>query len=261
MTERSLAGMVCVVTGGTRGIGLATAGRLAAAGGIVVVAARDAEACGRVAEDLCRQGAEATGIAVDLTDEDSVAALYAAAVAEYGRLDVCVDNAGSLDPGDAAPIQTSLETWRRVIEVNLTGTFACVKHQLPHLIESGGGSIVIVSGMVATLGSATPQVAYDAAKAGQLALTRDVAVTHAADRIRCNAVAPGPIEGPMISSLVADEAAYAARLQHIPGGRFGRAEEVAEAIAYLAGPASSWTTGAVIPVDGGATIAYNTAAS
>lgn len=256
--DSPLAGSVCVVTGGTRGIGRAAAERLAGAGGTVVVAARDRAACEEVAAALRAGGASASGWPVDLTDEDSVAALYAAAVAEHGRLDVCVNNAGALFDGDAGPAATPLEVWRRVIEVNLTGTFACVRHQLPHLIESGGGSIVVVSGMVALLGSATPQVAYDAAKAGQLALVRDVAVAHARDGVRCNAVAPGPIEGPMIASLVADEAAYRARLEHIPGGRFGRAEEVAEAILYLAGPASSWTTGAVLPVDGGTTVAYNT---
>jgi len=261
MPERILEGRVCVVTGATRGIGRAAAARLAAAGGTVVIAARDGGACEEVAAELRAGGASASGIPVDLTDEASVAGLYAAAVAEHGRLDVCVDNAGALFEGDAGPAETPLDVWRRVIEVNLTGTFACVRHQLPHLIASGGGSIVIVSGMVALLGSATPQVAYDAAKAGQLALTRDVAVAHARDGIRCNAVAPGPIEGPMIESIVRDEAALAARLEHIPGGRFGRVEEVAEAILYLSGPGSSWTTGAVLPVDGGATVAYNTRGS
>jgi NAD(P)-dependent dehydrogenase (short-subunit alcohol dehydrogenase family) len=251
-------GKVCVVTGGTRGIGRATADRLAAEGGTVVVAARDAEACGAVAEELRRRGAPASGVAVDLTEGDSVAALYGEAVAAHGRLDVCVNNAGALLEGDSGPIETPLETWRKAIEVNLTGTFACVKHQLPHLISSGGGSIVNVSGMVALLGSATPQVGYDAAKAGQLALTRDVAVAHADDGIRCNAVCPGPIEGPMIRGLVRDEAAAAARLEHIPGGRFGRVEEVAEAVLFLAGPGSSWTNGAVLTVDGGITVAYNT---
>jgi NAD(P)-dependent dehydrogenase (short-subunit alcohol dehydrogenase family) len=252
-----MTGRVCVLTGATGLIGRAAAARLAAAGATVALAALAGEEAEQLAAELRREGAEASGHAVDLTDEGSVARLYADAASAHGRIDACVNNAGAVLAADRGPLLTSLDTWREAIELNLTGTFACIKHQLPHLIEAGGGAIVNVSAMAALLGSATPQIAYDAAKAGQLALTRDVAVAHAADGVRCNAVCPGPIEGPMLSGVLGDERTVAARLDRIPGGRFGRPEEVAAAIAFLANPAASWTNGAVLPVDGGASAAYN----
>lgn len=255
-----LAGKVAVVTGGTRGIGRATVARLAQAGATVVLAARDAAAGAEIVAECRASGGIVSAQTVDVIDERQVKELYDHVADAHGRIDVCVNNAGAIVAGDADPIRTTAEAWRAAIEVNLTGAFLCIKHQLPHLIDAGGGSIVNVSGTAALLGSATPQSGYDAAKAGLLALTRDVAVTYAASRIRCNAVCPGPIEGPLIEQLVRDERTVAARLSHIPAGRFGLPGEVAEAITFLSSDASSWTTGASFPVDGGISIAYNTSA-
>ena len=254
-----LNGKVCVVTGASRGIGLIVARHLARAGGRVVLAARDLAACQVAATELCETGADARAAAVDITDEPSIERLYAEVADTEGRLDVCVNNAGGVLSDDADPLSTSLSTWEAAIKLNLTGAFLCIKHQLPHLIDAGGGTIVNVSGTAALLGSATPQIAYDCAKAGQLALTRDIAVAYARAGIRCNAVCPGPIEGELISGLLGDEDAAARRLEHIPSGRFGRADEVAEAILFLASSNSSWTTGTALTVDGGISIADNTA--
>ncbi len=259
MSDGVLSGKVCVVTGASRGIGLIAAGRLARAGARVVLAARDLAACRAAAEQLCEAGASAHAASVDITDAVSVERLYAEVADTHGRVDVCVNNAGGVLDDDADPLSTPLSTWEAAIKLNLTGAFLCVKYQLPHLIDAGGGTIVNVSGTAALLGSATPQIAYDCAKAGQLALTRDIAVAYAREGIRCNAVCPGPIEGDLISGLLGDAHAAARRLEHIPSGRFGRAEEVAEAILFLASPNSSWTTGTVLTVDGGISIAYNTA--
>lgn len=257
MTSQELSGAVAVVTGATRGIGRATVELLAARGATVVVSARSAAECEAFAQDLSVSGAQAVGLPVDVSDADSIAGLYAEVASRFGRLDICVNNAGGVAPGDGALLDTGLQAWRRSLEINLTGTFLSLQHQLPPMIASGGGAIVNVSGTAALLGSATPQIGYDAAKAGLIALTRDVAVAHAGDGVRCNVVCPGPISGPLIDSLVTEEVRRD-RMQHIPAGRFGSFTEVAHAIAHLASPHAGWTTGVVLPVDGGITAAYNT---
>lgn len=249
---------VVVVTGGSRGIGRATAELFALRGARVAVAARDLQACQEVADEMSAAGHVAAAFHLDVTDESTVAALYRDVAARFGRVDICINNAGAVLRDDTTPPATSVDTWSQTIAINLTGTFLCLKHQLPQLIDGDGGVIVNVSGTAALLGSATPQIAYDAAKAGVLSLTRDVAVAHAQDGIRCNAVCPGPIEGEMIAGLLGDETALTDRLTHIPVARFGTAAEVAEAIAYLASPNAGWTTAVSLPVDGGITSAYNT---
>lgn len=254
MRPGRLEGKVCVVTGATRGIGRAVAQRFAGEGATVVVAARDATACENVSAQL---GSGSVGIHVDLEDDAAVAALYREAARRCGRIDVCVNNAGILLEGDVDPIETPLDVWSRVLKVNLTGTFLCLKHQLPHLLATGGGSIVNVSGMVAVMGAATPQIAYDTAKTGQLALTRDVAITYARRGIRCNAVCPGPVDTPLLRTIFGtDDKAIARRMAHNPQGRFGTVEEVAEAVLFLAEDAASWVNGTTLLTDGGISVAY-----
>jgi NAD(P)-dependent dehydrogenase (short-subunit alcohol dehydrogenase family) len=252
-------GKVCVVTGAGRGIGRAAALRLAQEGGRVVCADVDEAAGEAVRAEIEAAGGDALAVRVDVTDAASVEALYAAAATRYGRIDVCCDNAGILLPEDGTPEETSLETWQRIVAVNQTGVFLCLKHQLPHLVRAGGGSIVITASFVAVVGAATPQTAYDATKGAVLQMTRNVAVTYAKQGVRCNAVCPGPIETPLMRVLF-DQASggEARRLVHQPTGRFGRAEEVANAILYLASDESSYVTGTALMVDGGASIAYTT---
>jgi NAD(P)-dependent dehydrogenase (short-subunit alcohol dehydrogenase family) len=251
-----VSGKVCVVTGGASGIGLATARRLAEEGGRVAVADIDAEAAERTAAEL---GGEAAPFTVDVADEASVQALYAAVAERYGRIDMCHNNAGILLPGDTDPVNTSLDTWRRILDVNLTGVFLCMKHQIPHLLAAGGGSIVNTASFVAVMGAATPQIAYSASKGGVLSMTREVAAVYAKRGIRCNAVCPGPVDTGMVGTFLTDEDEWQRRAVHLPDGRFGKPEEIAHAVLYLASDEATWTNGTAFLVDGGITATYTTA--
>jgi NAD(P)-dependent dehydrogenase (short-subunit alcohol dehydrogenase family) len=259
MTGR-VAGKVCVVTGAASGIGRAAAERLAEEGGSVALADIDVEGTRAAADALRTRGLDAVALHVDVVDARSVETLYADAADRFGRIDVCHNNAGVLLAEDGDPVQTPLAVWERVLAVDLTGVFLCLKHQLPHLLTAGGGSIVNTSSMVALLGSATPQSAYAAAKGGVLALTREVAVTYARCGIRCNALCPGPVETPLLGNVFAgdDDGGRARRMAHVPTGRFGTLREIADAVLHLASDESSWTTGATFVVDGGITAAYTT---
>jgi NAD(P)-dependent dehydrogenase (short-subunit alcohol dehydrogenase family) len=247
---------VCVVTGGASGIGLATARRLAEEGGRVAIGDIDAQAAVRAAEEI---GGEATAFTVDVADESSVEALYNAVAERFGRIDVCHNNAGILLAGDTDPVNTSLDTWRRIIDVNLTGVFLCMKHQLPHLLAAGSGSIINTASFVAVMGAATPQIAYSASKGGVLSMTREVAAVYAKQGIRCNAVCPGPVDTGMVGTFLTDESEWQRRAVHLPDGRFGRPEEIANAVLYLASEEASWTNGTAFLVDGGITATYTTA--
>jgi NAD(P)-dependent dehydrogenase (short-subunit alcohol dehydrogenase family) len=253
---RRIADTVCVVTGGASGIGLATARALALEGGLVAVADIDHAAAERAAQELA---GDAAAFAVDVTDEASVERLYAGVVERFGRLDVCHNNAGILLAGDTDPMATTLDTWNRLIAVNLTGVFLCLRHQIPHLLASGGGSIVNTASFVAVMGAATPQIAYSASKGGVLSMSREVAAVYAKRGIRCNAVCPGPVDTGMVGTFLTDEAEWQRRAVHLPNGRFGRPEEIAQAVVYLASDESSWTNGTAFMVDGGISATYTTA--
>jgi NAD(P)-dependent dehydrogenase (short-subunit alcohol dehydrogenase family) len=248
---------VCVVTGAAAGIGRAVAARLAQEGGRVALADIDAEGVERAAAEIPGSAA----FAVDVTDSASVEALYGGVRERFGSVDVCHNNAGILLPDDTDPPATGIDVWNRIIAVDLTGVFLCMKHQLPHMLETGGGSIVNMSSMVALIGSATPQTAYAAAKGGVLAMTREVAITYARRGIRCNALCPGPVDTPLFrNALAADEGGLASRMVHIPMGRLGAFDDIAGAVLYLASDDSAWTTGQALVVDGGITAAYTTPA-
>jgi NAD(P)-dependent dehydrogenase (short-subunit alcohol dehydrogenase family) len=251
-----VADKVCVVTGGASGIGLATARALTAEGGLVAVADIDEAAARRGAQEL---GDRSAAFGVDVTDEASVERLYADVVERFGRLDVCHNNAGILLPGDTDPVSTTLDTWNRLIAVNLTGVFLCMRHQIPHLLASGGGSIVNTASFVAVMGAATPQIAYSASKGGVLSMSREVAAVYARQGIRCNAVCPGPVDTGMVGTFLTDEAEWQRRAVHLPDGRFGKPEEIAQAVVYLASDESSWTNGTAFMVDGGISATYTTA--
>ncbi|HVI34858.1 MAG TPA: glucose 1-dehydrogenase [Gaiellales bacterium] len=249
-------GKVCVVTGGASGIGLATCRRLAAEGGRVAVADIDLAAAQRAAAGL---PGESAAFPVDVTDDASVAALYAAVADRHGRIDVCHNNAGILLPDDTDPVSTSPATWQRILSVNLTGVFLCLHHQIPHLLRFGGGSIINTASFVALMGAATPQIAYSASKGGVVSMTREVAAVYAKQGIRCNAVCPGPVDTGLVGAFLTDEHQWQRRAVHLPDGRLGTPEEVANAVLYLAGDESSWTNGAAMLVDGGITATYTTA--
>ena len=245
---------VAVITGGAGGIGLASARRLASEGARVVVGDVD-EAAGAAA------AAEVGGlfVPVDVTDDAQVASLFAAAAESYGRVDVAFNNAGISPPEDDSILDTGLDVWRRVQEVNLTSVYLCCKHAIPHMQRAGRGSIVNTASFVAVMGSATSQVSYTASKGGVLAMTRELGVQFARQGIRVNALCPGPVNTPLLSELFAKDPERAARrLVHVPMGRFAEPEEIAAAVAFLASDDASFITASTFLVDGGISGAYVT---
>jgi NAD(P)-dependent dehydrogenase (short-subunit alcohol dehydrogenase family) len=245
---------VVVVTGGGRGIGLASARRLAAEGARVVVDDAD-DATGAAAAK------EVGGlfVPVDVTVEDEVAALFGAAAETYGRVDVAFNNAGISPPADDSILDTGLDIWRRVQEVNLTSVFLCCKHAIPHMQRAGRGSIINTASFVAVMGGATSQVSYTASRGGVLAMTRELGVQFAREHIRVNALCPGPVNTPLLTELFAKDPERAARrLVHVPMGRFAEPEEIAGAVAFLASDDSSFITASTFLVDGGISGAYVT---
>jgi NAD(P)-dependent dehydrogenase (short-subunit alcohol dehydrogenase family) len=242
-------GAVAIVTGAAGGIGSATCRRLAAQGARVVVADVDATGAEALAVQL---GDAATPIAFDLGDPESVERLVAETVRQLGRLDVLVNNAAMLAAGTATPDTTIedlvVDTWRRMLEVNVIGSALACKHAIPHLRASGGGSIVNITSEQAIRG-ANVGSAYSASKAGIISLTLSVATQCGRDGIRCNAVAPGLIGSPRIREAVPQ--LIEAVMPHLLIGRIGEPEDVADLICFLASREAAYVTGQVYAVDGG----------
>lgn len=253
LTQR-LAGKVAVITGGASGIGLATARRFAAEGAKVVIGDVDPVSGAAAAAEV-----DGLFVAVDVTDEAAVNALFDAAVAEYGRLDIAFNNAGISPPDDDSIETTELPAWDRVQQVNLTSVYLCSRAALRHMVPQGSGSIINTASFVAVLGSATSQISYTASKGGVLAMTRELGVQFARQGIRVNALCPGPVSTPLLQELFAkDQERAQRRLVHVPVGRFGEPEELAAAVAFLASDDASFITGSTFLVDGGISAAYVT---
>lgn len=251
---RRLVGRVAVVTGGASGIGLATARRFAAEGASVVVGDIDP-----VAGTAAAQAIGGLFVPVDVTSEEQVTALFAAAVSTFGGLDIAFNNAGISPPEDDSILTTSPAAWRRVQEVNLTSVYLCCRAAIPHMQSRGRGSIINTASFVARLGAATSQISYTASKGGVLAMSRELGVQFAREGIRVNALSPGPVNTPLLQELFAADAERAARrLVHIPLGRFAEADEIAAAVAFLASDDSSFITATEFLVDGGICGAYVT---
>jgi Dehydrogenases with different specificities (related to short-chain alcohol dehydrogenases) len=249
-----LAEKVAVVTGAGSGIGLATARRFAAEGAQVVCADLDAEGGEKAA-------AEVGGlfVQVDVTDEAQVRELFQRTVDEYGGVHVAFNNAGISPPDDDSILTTGLDAWERVQRVNLTSVYLCCKYAIEHMRAGGGGSIINTASFVAVLGSATSQISYTASKGGVLAMSRELGVQFARDGVRVNALCPGPINTPLLQELFAKDPERAARrMVHIPMGRFGEADEIAAAVAFLASDDASFITASTFLVDGGISAAYVT---
>lgn len=253
-----LEGKTAVITGTAGGIGRATALRFAAEGASIVggdvVAATNDETAQMVAD----AGGTMVAMTVDVTDSDSVASLFTAAERSFGRVDIVFNNAGVMLPGDDDAITTSDEIIDRTLAINVKGVIFGCRHGIPALLRAGGGSIINTASFVASVGSATPQIAYTASKGAVLSLTRELAVIHARQGIRVNALSPGPLQTEMLMSFLDTEHKRDRRLVHVPIGRFGQASEMANAALFLASDESSYMTGANLQVDGGLTAAYVT---
>jgi NAD(P)-dependent dehydrogenase (short-subunit alcohol dehydrogenase family) len=242
-----LDGKVCVITGAAGGIGGETA-RLFMSEGAKVVGVDLTEGA---EGDVAYQG--------DVTDENEVRDLYARVREEFGRIDVLFNNAGIAPPDDVSVLDTTLEAWQRVQDVNLKSVFLCCKHGIPHLLESGGGSVINTASFVAMMGAATSQISYTATKGGVLSLSRELGVEFARRGVRVNALCPGPVNTPLLQELFAKDPEKAARrLVHLPMGRFAEAHEIAKGALFLASDDSSYVNAATFLVDGGITAAYVT---
>jgi NAD(P)-dependent dehydrogenase (short-subunit alcohol dehydrogenase family) len=242
-----LDGKVCVITGAAGGIGAATVEAFAREGARVV------------GVDLHDNSPGDLALAVDVTDEQAVRDMYARVRDELGGIDVLFNNAGISPDDDTSVLETSLEAWQRVQDVNLKSVFLCCKHGIPHLLERGGGSVINTASFVAVMGAATSQISYTASKGGVLALTRELGVEFARRNVRVNALCPGPIDTPLLRELFAKDPEKAQRrLVHVPMGRFGRAEEIANGVLFLASDESSFMTATTFLVDGGLSGAYVT---
>ena len=253
-----LAGKVALITGAGSGIGREAALLFAREGAAVVVADVTDAAGHETVERVTAAGGRALYVHADVSRGADCAAMVAAAERELGRLDVLFNNAGIMHAGDDDAIATEEEVWDLTMAVNAKGVFLGCKHGIPALRRAGGGAVINNASFVAVLGAATPQVAYTASKGAVLAMTRELAVVHARENIRVNALCPGPLQTKLLMDFLDSEEKKQRRLVHVPMGRFGLAREMAQAALFLASDESSYTTGATFLVDGGITAAYVT---
>jgi gluconate 5-dehydrogenase len=239
-----LDGRVGVVTGAAQGIGRALAAGLTAAGARVVLLDRAADEVRAAAAEL--DGACAH--AADITDADGVGAAIDAAAGEHGRLDFLVNNAGVrlIEP----VMEMSLDGWRRTLDVNLTGTFNCIRAAVPHMRRAGGGRIVNVASVAGILAFSN-RAPYNVSKAGIIALTKSVAVELAADGITCNAIAPGVIETPLTREYFNDPELAPKIKANTPLGRWGQTEDLVGPVVFLCGSGADFVQGETLVVDGG----------
>jgi NAD(P)-dependent dehydrogenase (short-subunit alcohol dehydrogenase family) len=250
-----LDGKVAVITGAAGGMGREAAVLFSAEGASVCVADVDREHGERTAAEA----RDAFFYEVDVSEPDSVRAMYDAAAKRYGGIDVLYNNAGISPADDASILETGPEAWDRVQAVNTRGVYLCCKYGIPHLLERGGGSVINVASFVALVGAATSQISYTASKGAVLAMTRELGVQFARRGVRVNALCPGPVETPLLLGIWGDDPdAARRRLVHIPMGRLAKPREVVNAALFLAGDESSYVNAATFVVDGGISAAYVT---
>jgi NAD(P)-dependent dehydrogenase (short-subunit alcohol dehydrogenase family) len=249
-----LEGRTAVITGGCSGIGLASARRFAAEGAHVVVGDVDARTGADVAAEV-----GGTFVTTDVTDAEQVETLFATAHEVTGSVDVAFNNAGISPPDDDSILDTGIDVWQRVQEVNLTSVYLCCKAALPYMRQQRRGSIINTASFVAVMGAATSQISYTASKGGVLAMSRELGVQFAREGIRVNALCPGPVNTPLLRELFASNPERAQRrLVHVPAGRFAEPEEIANAALFLASDESSFVNATTFLVDGGIAGAYVT---
>jgi NAD(P)-dependent dehydrogenase (short-subunit alcohol dehydrogenase family) len=252
---RNLEGKSALVTGGASGIGRATALAFAREGARVAVADILEEAAQRTVTEIEAMGGQAMAIACDVTDDDTVKAMIAAAVDAFGGLDCAFNNAGiapyQVNAGGQKIADVAPEAWRRLIEVNLTGVWLCLRHEVAQMRAQGSGGVIINTASILGLVGSASSSAYVAAKHGVVGLTKTAAADHAEDNIRVNAVCPGYIETPMTEETMRRRGERI--LARVPMARMGQANEIAEAVVWLCSPKASFVTGVSWAVDGGYT--------
>jgi len=249
-----LEGKVAVITGGASGIGREAARRFAEEGARVCVV------------DLADEPGEETAAQIDglyvhadVTNPDDVQRMYRETADHFGGIDVLFNNAGISPSDDASILETELDAWQRVQDVNLKSVFLCCKYGIPYLLERGGGSVINTASFVAVMGAATSQISYTASKGGVLALSRELGVEFARQGVRVNALCPGPVNTPLLEELFAKDPEQAERrLVHLPMGRFAEATEIANGALFLASDESSYVAASTFLVDGGLSGAYVT---
>jgi NAD(P)-dependent dehydrogenase (short-subunit alcohol dehydrogenase family) len=249
-----LEGKVAVITGAASGIGREAARRFAQEGARVCVV----DLADKPGTETARE-IDGLYVYADVTDPDDVQSMYREAVERFGGLDVLFNNAGISPPDDASILDTELDAWQKVQDVNLKSVFLCCKYGIPYLLERGGGSVINTASFVAVMGAATSQVSYTASKGGVLALSRELGVEFAQRGVRVNALCPGPVSTPLLEELFAKDPEEAEkRLVHLPMGRFAEATEIANGALFLASDESSYVTASTFLVDGGLSGAYVT---
>jgi NAD(P)-dependent dehydrogenase (short-subunit alcohol dehydrogenase family) len=253
-----LRNQVAVITGGASGIGRESARLFAREGASVLVVDLEEQGAADTVAAITAEGGQAQAFRADVAKAADCEGMIAAAERAFGKVTVLFNNAGIMLGADDDAIATDEDVWDRTMEVNAKGVFLGCKYGIPAIRRAGGGSIINTASFVAILGAATPQIAYTASKGAVLAMTRELAVIHAREKIRVNALCPGPLRTELLMKFLNTDEKKQRRLVHIPIGRFGEAAEIAQAALFLASDESSFVTGTDFLVDGGITAAYVT---
>jgi NAD(P)-dependent dehydrogenase (short-subunit alcohol dehydrogenase family) len=249
---------VALITGGGSGIGYHTSLLFAKEGAAIVVVDINDEAGEKTVAEIIENGGQATYVHANVAKAADAENMVKVAEDTYGKLNIMFNNAGISHANDDDAINTSEDVWDLTMEINVKGVFLGCKYGIPAMQRAGSGSIINTASFVATLGAATPQLAYTASKGAVLSMTRELATIHARQNIRVNALCPGPLRTELLMKYLNTEEKKQRRLVHIPMGRFGEAEEIAFAALYLGSDEASFVTGTTFLVDGGITAAYVT---
>ena len=253
-----LQGKVALITGAGSGIGRESSLVWASEGASIVAVDIDQAAAQHTADAVQAAGGRAIPVQADVARAQDCERMIARAESEYGKLNILFNNAGIMHSQDDDAVSTDESVWDVTMNINAKGVFFGCKYGIPALRRAGGGAIVNTASFVAVLGAATPQVAYTASKGAVLALTRELAIVHARENIRINALCPGPLKTEMLMKFLDTDEKKQRRLVHIPIGRFGEAKEIARAALFLVSDDASFVTGTEFLVDGGITAAYVT---
>jgi NAD(P)-dependent dehydrogenase (short-subunit alcohol dehydrogenase family) len=257
-THGRLDGKVAVITGAGSGIGRESALLFAQQAAAVVAADVDLAAAEDTVSAIKEAGGRGVAVRADVSKSGDCADMVAAAERAFGGLHILFNNAGIMHPDDDDAVKTDEAVWNVTMDVNARSVFLGCKHGIPALRRAGGGSIINTASFVAIMGAATAQIAYTASKGAVLALTRELAIVHARENIRVNALCPGPLRTRLLMDFLDTDAKKQRRLVHVPMGRFGEAREIAQAALFLASDESSFVTGTDFLVDGGIAAAYVT---